>query len=88
MVLIGCLVFKSTFMPRLIGVLAVISGVGWLAFLWPPLASALWPRVILPLDVGELALVLWLLIAGVNVARWHEQAGRSSPSESASAALH
>jgi hypothetical protein len=75
MVLIGYLVFKSTFMPRLIGVLAMISGVAWLAFLWPPLANALWPRVILPLDVGELALVLWLLIAGVNLERWHEQAG-------------
>jgi hypothetical protein len=74
-VLIGWLVFKSTFLPRLLGVLAMISGVGWLAFLWPPLANALWPRVILPLDLGELALVLWLLIAGVNVERWHEQAG-------------
>lgn len=73
-VVIGYLVFRSTFLPRLIGVLAVISGIGWMAFLWPPLASALWPRVILPLDVGELALVLWLLIAGVNAERWHEQA--------------
>ena len=86
-VLIGCLVFKSTFLPRFLGVLAVIAGVGWMAFLWPPLADRLWPRVILPLDVGELALVLWLLIAGVNVERWHEQAGRSSPSESAGAKL-
>ena len=71
----------------ILGVLTVISGLGWLAFLWPPLANALWPRVLLPLDVGEMALVLWLLIAGVNVERWHEQAGRSSPSDSASARL-
>ena len=78
MILIGYLVIKSVFMPRVIGVLAVISGLAWLVFLWPPLASALWPRVILPLDVGELALILWLLIAGVNVERWHEQAARSS----------
>jgi hypothetical protein len=77
MIVIGWLVFRSTFLPRAIGVLAMISGVGWLPFLWPPLASALWPRVILPLDAGELALVLWLLIAGVNVERWHEQAGHA-----------
>jgi hypothetical protein len=73
-ILIGCLVFKSTFLPRFLGVLAVIAGFGWMPFLWPPLAELLWPRVILPLDIGELALVLWLLIAGVNVERWHEQA--------------
>lgn len=73
-ILIGYLVFKSTFLPRFLGVLAVIAGIGWMAFLWPPLAVRLWPYVILPLDVGELALVLWLLIAGVNVERWHEQA--------------
>jgi hypothetical protein len=72
-------------MPRFLGVLAVIAGFGWMTFLWPPLADLLWPRVILPLDVGEIALVLWLLIAGVNVERWHEQAGLSSPSESANA---
>jgi hypothetical protein len=73
-VLIGCLVLRSTFLPRFLGVLAVIAGVGWMAFLWPPLAERLWPYVILPLDLGELALVLWLLIAGVDVERWHEQA--------------
>jgi len=73
--LIGSLVFKSTFMPRLLGVLVEVSGFGWLTFLWPPLAEALWPRVIFTLGVGEGLLILWLLIVGVNVDRWHERAG-------------
>jgi len=71
---IGYLVFRSTFLPRFLGVLAMIAGFGWMPFLWPPLAELLWPRVILPLDLGELALVLWLLFAGVKLERWHEQA--------------
>jgi Domain of unknown function (DUF4386) len=85
MIVIGWLAFKSTFMPRIIGALAMISGVGWLVFLWPPLAKALWPRVILPLDFGEIALILWLLIVGVNLERWHDQAGRSARSDAAAA---
>jgi len=74
LVLIGCLIFKSTFMPRLLGVLVVIAGIGGLTFLWPPLAPILWPRVILSLWAGEGLLILWLLIVGVNAERWHERA--------------
>jgi hypothetical protein len=73
-ILIGYLVFRSTFIPRVLGVLAMIAGFGWLTFLWPPLATLLWPRVILTLGIGEAALALWLLIKGVNVERWHERA--------------
>ena len=74
LILIGTLVFRSTFMPRLLGVLVVIAGCGWLTFLWPPLAELLWPRFILTLGIGEGALILWLLIAGVNVDRWNARA--------------
>src|SRR6266436_10198540 len=35
-VLIGYLIFKSTFMPRIIGVLEAFAGLCWLTFLWPP----------------------------------------------------
>ena len=70
LVLIGCLIFKSTFMPRLLGVLVVVSGLAGLTFLWPPLAEALWPRVIMILwAAGEGVLILWLLIVDVNVER-------------------
>ena len=75
LVLIGYLIFRSTFLPRLLGVAVVIAGLGWLTFLWPPLGTYLWPRVILTLAIGEGALILWLLIVGVNAQRWHERAG-------------
>ena len=44
----------------------VAAGVGCLTFLWPPLAtSLLW--IVLPLGgLAEFALLLWLLVKGVN----------------------
>jgi Domain of unknown function (DUF4386) len=72
LLLIGYLTFRSTFLPRWLGVLAAL-GVGWLAFLYPPLGLALSPYVILS-SVGELLLILWLLVKGVDEQRWREQA--------------
>ncbi len=70
---IGYLVFKSTFLPRVLGVLMAISCPVGLTFLWPPFATAHF-RYLLILDVGELLLVLWLLVLGVNAKRWWGQA--------------
>jgi hypothetical protein len=52
----------------------VVAGFSWLTFLFPPLAQSLAPFNMLPGAVGELSLTLWLLIKGVNVPRWNEQA--------------
>lgn len=76
--LIGCLVLRSTFLPRALGALMVLAGFGWLTFLWPPLASALSPYNLAPGILGEGALTLWLLVAGVNVPRWLEKAAAAS----------
>lgn len=72
---IGCLVFKSTFLPRTLGVLMALAGLGWLAFLWPPLASHLSPFVDVLGFVAEAALMIWLLVRGVDSRRWAELAG-------------
>jgi hypothetical protein len=71
---VGYLIFRSTFLPRIIGALMVVAGFGWLTFLFPPLAQSLAPFNMLPGAVGELSLTLWLLIKGVNVQRWNEEA--------------
>ena len=72
-ILIGCLIFKSTFLPRILGVLMVVAGFGWLIFI-SPLANHLSTYLKVLGFVAELSLCLWLLVMGVNVQRWREQA--------------
>jgi hypothetical protein len=72
LVLLGILTCKSIFLPRILGVALMAAGPGWLTFLWPPLARAFFPWLLVT-DIGELALVIWLIVRGVNSERWHEQ---------------
>jgi Domain of unknown function (DUF4386) len=67
--LIGRLIFRSTFLPRVLGVLMMFGGLSWLTFLSPPLASYLRPYNIAPGILGEGSLTAWLLLAGVNVQK-------------------
>jgi len=68
--LTGTLIFRSGFMPRLVGLLEILAGVAYLILLWPPLAGALHPYYLF-LGVGELVLLLWLLVKGVDSERWY-----------------
>ena len=77
----GYVIYKSTFLPRILGLLLAIAGVGYSTYLWPPLANYLYPYN-LALGVGELLLGLWLLVFGVNVERWKQQARATREFES------
>ena len=72
---LGYLIYKSTFLPRFIGVWFMIAGAIGLMFLWPPLGTAL-RFVIIPIGgLAEVALMFWLIVKGVDVSRWREKAG-------------
>lgn len=71
--LIGWLVFRSGFLPRLLGAGLMVTGLAYLSFLSPPLARALSSYNVLPGFIAEGGLTLWLLIAGINAGRWRER---------------
>ena len=72
--LIGYLIFRSTFLPRILGALIALGGLGWLTFLSPPLATSLLTYLMVLGILAEVPLMLWLLVMGVNGERWNEQA--------------
>ena len=73
--LIGYLILKSTFLPRILGVLMALGGLSWLTFFSPALAAQVNPYNLAPGIFGEGVLTLWLLAVGLNEQKWKEQAG-------------
>jgi len=75
--LVDILILRSTFLPRILGVLMGLAGLSYLLFLSPPLARSLEPYILVFPGVGQISLTLWLLVIGVNAQRWKEQASPS-----------
>jgi hypothetical protein len=73
--LMGYLLFQSTFLPRILGAPMAFAGLGWLVFLSPALTHFLSPYNLALGLLGEASLSLWLLVIGLDVQRWREQAG-------------
>lgn len=74
-VLLGYLIARSGYMPKSIGVLMQIAGVCYVInsfalLLSPPLASRLFPAILMPALIAELSLALWLLVKGVRTEKW------------------
>jgi hypothetical protein len=72
--LLGYLILRSTFVPRILGGLMVLAGLGWLTFLKLAPTSQLVPYLEGLGILAEGLLMLWLVIFGVNPQRWIEQA--------------
>ncbi len=75
--LLGWLIYRCGYLPKLIGIGIMASGPVYLAgsavhFLAPDLAGALLPAYVVPL-IAEGGLALWLTVMGVNGTRWRER---------------
>lgn len=84
--LFGYLIRRSEYLPKVLGALLMIAGVGYAVFsLMQMLAPAfagryLFPWLMLPGFVAELALALWLTIKGVNLPLWNARRTDASTS--------
>ena len=79
----GYLIFKSGFLPKFIGVLMQLAGLCYLTnslalLLAPKVAGMLFPMIILPCFVAELSFCLWLIVKGVNTAKWENMSSIAS----------
>jgi hypothetical protein len=77
---LGYLVFKSGFLPRILGILLMLGGVCYtvlavLFFLFPSIDLMIFGLFAI---IGEMIFYLWLLIKGVNVKEWNKRALESA----------
>jgi hypothetical protein len=77
---LGLLVFRSGFLPKLLGILLMLGSLGYLvlfvqAVLLPGSERTLWTNPFLVVThASELALMLWLLIRGLDARQWEKRA--------------
>ena len=76
--LLGYLIFKSGYFPKVLGVLFIVASFGYLI---DSFSHVLLPGydtgavyLAIPIAIAEIAFPLWLLIKGVNVEQWKKRA--------------
>ena len=77
-VLTGYLMVRSKFLPRILGALLMLDGLGWTLYVWPPFATYLFPVIAVVSGLAEAPLQVWLIAFGVNSKRWNEQAAAAA----------
>jgi len=75
---LGWLIYRSTFLPRVLGGLFFLAGVACMSFLVPPVGERFFPVLIAFGFAAEVSLTVWLLTAGIDSQRWSERAAISS----------
>lgn len=70
---LGYLIYKSGYIPRILGILFLIAGLGYLIDSAGILLLADYESpgfIALPIAIAEIAFPLWLLVKGVNIEQW------------------
>jgi hypothetical protein len=83
----GYLIFRSGYLPKFVGILMQVAGLSYLvacfaALFAPAFADLITPAILLPSLIGESSFCLWLLVKGVNDAKWKERMSTMCPSTS------
>lgn len=76
--LMGYLVFRSTYLPRWLGVIAMIAGLGWLTFIYPPLGYSVFMFAALFGLLAAAAKIFWLIVFGVDEEKFRAVEARQS----------
>lgn len=80
--ILGFLIYKSGFIPKLFGVLFLLAGIGYLADSFALLLSPTYTTTpvyfAVPIAVAEIAFPIWLMIKAVNAEAWHKLAADQS----------
>ena len=79
-VITGYLMFRATYLPRVLGVLSLIGGSAWLTFVYPPLGNRLFLPIVLFALVSCALTIGWLLFRGVDEKKWHAMAAAAERS--------
>ena len=79
-IVLGYLIFRSTYLPRVLGVLLVLAGAAYIVNSFaliaaPALAGATFIALFAAGLPAELGLCVWLIVKGVNLTRWDAVAG-------------
>ena len=76
----GYLLLRSTFLPRVLGALSVAGGLGWMIYLYEPVAARLEAYIVGAGVLGAFVTVVWLLVYGANEQRWYAQSNAAAAS--------
>jgi len=72
-VVAGYLIFRSRFLPRVLGLLLALAGLAWMTYLSPPFGNKLFPIIAVISGIAEIPLP-WFFIFGFNTQKWRELA--------------
>ncbi|MBG0783505.1 MAG: DUF4386 domain-containing protein [Anaerolineaceae bacterium] len=79
---LGYLIYKSGYFPKIIGILFIIAGLGYLIdsffLLLIPSYTTTPIYIAIPIAIAELVFPVWLLIKGVNKEGWKTQTEKSA----------